>query len=1372
MNRDLITTRTKVTRRGVTRAALSSFGFGSLRGYGVSGLTAFLFLGLAVRLVAAVVTWDGGGDGRRWRDPANWDGDRLPAAADDVVIPERAGAIDHESGTTTIRSVVAPGGLRWIGGTFAVTGGESRLGGTVRLQNGATLTGRGTGVVLVLEGTPADWSGDVVAEGGANLRLSGLRAVRGGGMTWRAQGTGSRIDAGSVTNLVLEPTGYLSVQALGGGEVILSGLARLHGPLRGRAANDGLLDLGGVRGSWTTEGFTYGGELLATLGGRIRIPGIADLARVTVELDDTGDVSTSQMRSLAGGTLRVRGPREFDFGNLTNLDDTGLDARDGAVLRLNALQSLRGQSMNWLVRGGGSRLDAGSLTNLTLSQSGYLVVDAQLDGRVELGGLRSLRGPVQFTARDRGVIDLSGVSGRWSSAGFTYTQELIASRGGRILIPGVTELERATLDTDSADAIPTAQLTRFERGILRARGAALPNFSSLVLVDETNVEALEGAVVRCPRVENLRLANASWRAVGPGSLIDARTIVGLTLPPTGYWTLQALTDGRIDLGGIGTLRGALQVQVRDGGVVDLSGARGLWSGDGFTYPGELVASRGGRILIPGVTRLERVTVDLDADEAITTTTWTSSTRGILRVRGGGRPGFPLLAEIDDTDLYALEGAFLDLPAVRQVRGQSMTWQAQGTGSRLDLRGLVQLIVPMNGYLGINALVDGGVDLRGLPSLEGAIQVTARDGGWVDLRGVRGSWTSDGWIYRQELNVLRGGQVHLAGLTGFDRGEINLGPEGFFPTDQLVGLTHSTVTLDQVTANFGSLRDQTGTEFNLRNGGRAVFSGGPRIIQPPVVQSARLGGSLEYSVLAEGEAPLTFQWRKNGQNLPGEFDAHLRLENLKVEDAGEYSVLVRNSAGVLESVPVQLSLDLPSLPFADRFAERGRLTDSDGAGSGSSRMATREPGEPLHAGKAGARSLWISWRPSQSGVARFRTSGSSFDTLLAVYTGESLNGLTEVTGDEDRGGFLTSEVRFNALAGTEYQVAIDGYVGAAGEVVLSWELIQGALALPEIVRQPASVLALSGSSAEFQVETTTENATYQWFRNGVPLPGETSATLVIPRVNRLNSGAYRVRVSSLTGLSTDSADAQLEGFDRVEAAGTLSADKLEDLFSAAEWLPEFAAARGLHGFPVLDLSPGANRAGPPPAVGLPGEQWTDNGGSTRGPRDPVACGFAGSSTRWFRIRFRVPGGRPTPVRLAATGVGVAPVMAVFTNRFDLRLLGCDAAAPPAKPEAEAWILAQRDEDYLVMLDGVDGAQGPIALNWQGDETVAPPTTALVQDRLFIQLIVPSGTYTLDQGTSLAPWVNLLRTNVTRGVFQYHDPDPAVDPARFFRLVPGS
>jgi hypothetical protein len=124
------------------------------------------------------------------------------------------------------------------------------------------------------------------------------------------------------------------------------------------------------------------------------------------------------------------------------------------------------------------------------------------------------------------------------------------------------------------------------------------------------------------------------------------------------------------------------------------------------------------------------------------------------------------------------------------------------------------------------------------------------------------------------------------------------------------------------------------------------------------------------------------------------------------------------------------------PFNDNFAERICVADASLPVFGSNANATKEPGESDHAGNAGGSSVWWLWTAPNSGTVKISTVGSDFDTTLAVYRGNSLAGLTPVASDDDSGGNLTSRVVFNAVAGTTYQIAVDGFNGDSGTVQLT------------------------------------------------------------------------------------------------------------------------------------------------------------------------------------------------------------------------------------------------------------------------------------------------------------------------------------------------
>src|SRR3954468_19975445 len=78
----------------------------------------------------------------------------------------------------------------------------------------------------------------------------------------------------------------------------------------------------------------------------------------------------------------------------------------------------------------------------------------------------------------------------------------------------------------------------------------------------------------------------------------------------------------------------------------------------------------------------------------------------------------------------------------------------------------------------------------------------------------------------------------------------------------------------------------------------------------------------------------------------------------------------------------------AVPANDNFADATPLSGTDVTITGDTNLgATLEPGEPtaIDGSTAGA-SVWYVWTPTTSGRVAIDTATSTFDTLLAAYTG--------------------------------------------------------------------------------------------------------------------------------------------------------------------------------------------------------------------------------------------------------------------------------------------------------------------------------------------------------------------------------------------------
>jgi hypothetical protein len=99
------------------------------------------------------------------------------------------------------------------------------------------------------------------------------------------------------------------------------------------------------------------------------------------------------------------------------------------------------------------------------------------------------------------------------------------------------------------------------------------------------------------------------------------------------------------------------------------------------------------------------------------------------------------------------------------------------------------------------------------------------------------------------------------------------------------------------------------------------------------------------------------------------------------------------------------------------------------------------------------------------------------------------------------------------------------VGNSAGVTLSDKATLDVLQSPFVVDPPRNLSVPLGGAAMFGVRLLGESPfTFQWRRDGVPISGETNATLTIPAVATTNSSLYSVAITNAFGgvVSTDAA----------------------------------------------------------------------------------------------------------------------------------------------------------------------------------------------------------------------------------------------------------
>jgi hypothetical protein len=348
------------------------------------------------------------------------------------------------------------------------------------------------------------------------------------------------------------------------------------------------------------------------------------------------------------------------------------------------------------------------------------------------------------------------------------------------------------------------------------------------------------------------------------------------------------------------------------------------------------------------------------------------------------------------------------------------------------------------------------------------------------------------------------------------------------------------------------------------------------------------------------------------------------------------------------------------PANDNFTAAQVITGNSGSASGNTVAATKETGEPNHAGNDGGKSIWYRWTAPSTGVYTFNTVGSSFDTLLALYTGSSLANLTAVASNDNIPGTNTSSVSFSANAGTVYQIAIDGFVGDAGEFgttptpasgasLLNWNL---SISIPP---QIASFSPVGGSLGSTVILA------------GVGFVGVTSVTF--------NGASANFNVDSDQQISTTVPIGASSGPIQVSKPSGTATSPSNFAVTPAPANDNFANAQAL--------------------TGNSGTVLASNVGASKQPGEPNHAGNPGGTSVWFawtapsngNWRFNTIGSSFDTLLAIYSGTSVSTLSLVASNDDSgnsvSSQLSFDAAA---------------GTNYRIAVDGHGGVSGNVVLNW--------------------------------------------------------------------------
>ena len=346
---------------------------------------------------------------------------------------------------------------------------------------------------------------------------------------------------------------------------------------------------------------------------------------------------------------------------------------------------------------------------------------------------------------------------------------------------------------------------------------------------------------------------------------------------------------------------------------------------------------------------------------------------------------------------------------------------------------------------------------------------------------------------------------------------------------------------------------------------------PTISTQPVSTTVVAGSPASFQILANGSAPLAYQWQRNGVDISGATSASYALAAPTAVDSGaSYRVVVSNAAGSQASAAAMLtigeSVAAPTITVQPQSVNTldgaPALLSVDAAGTGPFSYQWRKNGSNL-AGATASIYVTPALLASDSGAVYSVVVSNGGGTVTSGNATVTVNLLpleffvapqpTTVAAGTSAAFFvlapgsqpITYQWRRNGVAiagatapshftpatnisddGALYSVVVTNPVNSltSADVRLT---VTGAAVAPAIATAPASVTVSEGQAATFSATATgSAPLAYQWLRNGATVAGATASSYTTAATVASDTAArYTVRVSNAAGNVT-SAEAVL------------------------------------------------------------------------------------------------------------------------------------------------------------------------------------------------------------------------------------------------------
>ncbi|WP_193212491.1 Calx-beta domain-containing protein [Luteolibacter marinus] len=275
---------------------------------------------------------------------------------------------------------------------------------------------------------------------------------------------------------------------------------------------------------------------------------------------------------------------------------------------------------------------------------------------------------------------------------------------------------------------------------------------------------------------------------------------------------------------------------------------------------------------------------------------------------------------------------------------------------------------------------------------------------------------------------------------------------------------------------------------------------PQIILQPLALFVPPTNSFVLAVgVLPGATPVTYQWFRNGTPVAGATSPLLFVASADPAlHNGDYTVQVTNPNGTTTSAVAPVTVKNPAVlaftsPTATAVESDGTLT-----------LTLRRSGSDV-----GAVSVDVSL---VDGTANSPADYTSSITTVSWAHGDTADKTVSIPLVNDTA--VESPESFQAVLGNFSLDAISGTPSSVAITLLDDD------SGPAITTPLASIRAVTGWNAGFTVGVQSQTAvTYQWFKDGVLVPGESGATLSFAPVTLADFGYYSVEATNSAGTVT-------------------------------------------------------------------------------------------------------------------------------------------------------------------------------------------------------------------------------------------------------------